>query len=467
VTHHQAAVSATTHSTDTDHVSRWERFVTASTELLAYGARKLVRDRAQQLAAALAYRTVFSLVPILVLALVAVRAVSTEDDLRARLRSLMDYFALTELSFDLPEIMGPGGAESRRVALPLLIDQFATNQLSSLGEVNFTAIAAVGVGILIYGAISLVVQVEQAFNLICRAPTGRRLTSRLVNYWMLLTLGPVALYLSFTLSGQFATILSNVPTWLEWATQQFLKVGVTWILLLFAYLQMPNIRVRIRPAAMGALVAAVLWEICKSGLTWFVSNATAGKVSVYGSLALLPIFLLWIYVTWLIVLFGLELASILQTVRNASLLDRRFTFRRSTAAILDSSVALQALIEIARGFRAGHPTRLDELAVTLGLTEDQVALIANAAVEAKIVHLVDHEDEPDTYSLSRPAESIQVSDAFEAFDRLTPSPPDESAKESLVALRKRQRAHLADQTLASMIESAPKSTKKPASGAQA
>jgi membrane protein len=329
-----------------------------------------------------------------------------------------------------------------------------------MGDLNFGAIAAVGVGILIYAAISLVVQVEQAFNVICGAPSGRRLVSRLVNYWTLLTLGSVALYLSFTLSGRFAAILGEMPAWLDWATlpvQLAVKVGVTWLLLMFAYLQMPNTRVRLRPAAIGAIVAACLWEIAKSGLTWFVSNATEGKVSVYGSLALLPIFLLWIYVTWLIVLFGLELASILQTLRNASILDRRLTPRRQAPTILDASVALQALAEMARGFREGRATRLDDLAAKLGMSEEQAAMLATAAVNAGLVHAIERELEPDIFALARPAETIKLRDAFAVLDRLSPAPLDESAKAALRELRDRQRAPLMDLTLASLIEDPPAS----------
>lgn len=433
--------------------TRRERLTASAAELLAYGARKLVRDRAQQLAAALAYRTVFSLVPVLVLALVAVRAVSSPDDLRARLSSLLDYLALSELSFEMPTAVPD--AEPQRVAISQIIDQFTTNQLSQLGDLNFGAIAAVGVAILIYGAISLVVQIEQAFNLICGAPTGRKIISRLVNYWTLLTLGSVAMYLSFTLGGRFAMVLHTMPEWLSWATQPLqvmVQVGVTWILLMFAYTRMPNTHVRLRPAAIGAIVAACLWELAKRGLTWFVSHATDGKVSVYGSLALLPIFLLWIYVTWLIVLFGLELASILQTLRSASMLDRRLAFRRAAPTLLDTSVALQAMAEMARAFRDGRPARLDELATTLGLTEHQAALLAQSALDAGLVHSIERENEPDCYSLARPAETIPLSAVFAAFDKLTPAPEDLQARAALAALRARQRAPLANQSLASLIE---------------
>jgi membrane protein len=220
---------------------------------------------------------------------------------------------------------------------------------------------------------------------------------------------------------------------------------------------MPNTRVRLRPAAIGAIVAACLWEIAKSGLTWFVSNATEGKVSVYGSLALLPIFLLWIYVTWLIVLFGLELASILQTLRNASILDRRLTPRRQAPTILDASVALQALAEMARGFREGRATRLDDLAAKLGMSEEQAAMLATAAVNAGLVHAIERELEPDIFALARPAETIKLRDAFAVLDRLSPAPLDESAKAALRELRDRQRAPLMDLTLASLIEDPPAS----------
>lgn len=438
--------------------SRRERFVAGAKELIAYGARKLMRDRAQQLAAALAYRTVFSLVPVLVLALIAARAVSTPSDLEYRLFKLLEYLGIAELSFEVPSEVTDIDAVPRRVELSDVIGQFASNQLDRLAEVNFGAITAVGVAVLVYAAISLVIQVEQAFNLICSAPSGRKLISRVVTYWTLLTLGAVALFLSFTIGGHFGELLRTFPDWLAWATrplQLAVKIGATWILLVFAYTQMPNTRVKVRAAAIGAIVAAVLWEIAKSGLTWFVSNTTDGRVSVYGSLALLPIFLLWIYVTWLIVLFGLELASILQTLRHASVLDRRFAFRKQGPVILDGSVALHAIAEMARRFQDGKPTRLDELASQLGMSEEHAALLAHGAVASGLLHAIEREHEPDAYALARPAETITVGDVFAIIDRLSPSPPNTEDRRALDALRARQRSVLAKESLATLIGRLP------------
>ena len=94
------------------------------------------------------------------------------------------------------------------------------------------------------------------------------------------------------------------------------RAGIAgFVLLLLAYKLMPNTHVRFRPAAWGAAVAAILWALSRWGFGLYVGKALP-YMKLYGALGLIPLFLFWLYLTWLIVLFGMELAYTLQAMKG-------------------------------------------------------------------------------------------------------------------------------------------------------
>lgn len=390
-----------------------------------YGARKFARDRTPLLAAALAYRTVFSLIPMLVLALVAVRSFSSHEAMRSRLDSLFAWLGINELTITVPA--GQNAGQEQVLQVGSLIDQFVEKAMARFTDINFTAITAVGVAILIYAALSLLIQIEQAFNAVYGATSGRRLMLRLTNYWTLLTLGSLGLFISFSVSDSLADMLSNLPGGLSWVSGlvSFLTtVGVTWIVLLFAYMRMPTTRVRLRPAAVGAAVAAALWEVAKQGLQLFVVHATSGHVSIYGSLALIPIFLLWVQITWTVILVGLQISYAVQNFSNAALLkaeDRR----RKRDPLIDPAIGIILMRDVSRAFKDGKPRPIEALADMAGITEILALPILERLAETGFLNRVERGADDEAFSLARPAEQIKVSEVLMALRELVPSPRDE------------------------------------------
>src|SRR5262249_6220086 len=158
------------------------------------------------------------------------------------------------------------------------------------------------------------------FNQIYRVPLGRSWARRIVNYWSLLTLGALGLGTSFVMtewiSRKIAYITENVvhgesSTILLGLVGYLLTVTVSTVMFLLVYTVVPNTRVKVGPALSGAAVAAVVWEASKWAFTQYLKFST-GYAKLYGSIALIPLFLLWVYVTWCIVLFGLNVAYYLQ-----------------------------------------------------------------------------------------------------------------------------------------------------------
>lgn len=398
----------------------WRRWIRALRTGAWYGSRKFAHDRTTLLAAALAYRTVFSLIPMLVLAVVAVRSFSDPDALRGR---IFDWFALDQITVSLPD--PEPGAEDQVVDLAEVVDRFVDKAMTRITAINFTAIAAVGIGILIYAALSLLIQMEQAFNAVYGATAGRKLVLRLTIYWSVLTLGSLTLVMSFAVSDWIGSTLRTLPggAAVTSVLAQFITtVGVTWLVLTFAYVCMPTTRVKLRAAAIGAVVAAILWEIAKRGLTLFVGVATTGQVSIYGSLALIPIFLLWIQVTWMIVLIGLQITYAIQNFSNAALL-KADDHRRERDPLIDPAVGVILMREIARTFREGKSRSLASLADVANITELLALPILERLTEVGLVNKVEKGDD-DLFALARPAESIRVNEILGALRELVPDPRD-------------------------------------------
>lgn len=443
-----------------DDLTRVQRLVSGALEFGRYTARMLMRQSAPEMAAAMTYRTIFSLIPVFVLSLVFMRALLGDAGIREQLDRLMQWLALDEIvvvqsdqeqatgvTRDLMQDDGPHTGDPNVVSentqtddvvtLAEYLGEFIDNAVRRLSDINFGAITTVGAIVFIYAALSLLIQIEGAFNKICRAPEGRRFVSRVTNYWTLLTLGTLLIFFSIALGSNFGSV-TELPAWLGWAAtpmRMITRVGASWLVLLFAYVCMPNARVPVRSAAVGAAVAALLWEAAKTGLTWFVRNATDGQVAVYGSLAVIPLFLFWVYVTWLIVLFGLQVSVVLHTASKGALQRERAWQDRP---LVDGAVGVLAIRIIADRFQRGLVTSLNELVSQTGLAESMLDAMLRRAEESGIVRRVEVDRDEEAFTLARPAESIAVVSILKAFESLTASPTSEDSVSTLRALRELQ-----------------------------
>lgn len=178
---------------------------------------------------------------------------------------------------------------------------------------SISSLTLPGTVMLIITALMLMVRIEVAFNRIWRVPQSRSVISRITMYWAVLTLAPIMIGAAVALSAQNIlaafTTGGEVPLWL-YRTGIF---ALSWLVFATVFLLVPNRAVRIQHALIGAGLSAVLFELAKLGFVAFVSN-TNYKV-IYGALATIPIFLMWLYLVWIVVLFGASLAASLTTFR--------------------------------------------------------------------------------------------------------------------------------------------------------
>jgi membrane protein len=189
------------------------------------------------------------------------------------------------------------------------IQSYLTGFLESVGRLTLP-----GTLFLILTALLLMVRIERAFNLIWRVPTARSVRNRVIMYWAVLTLGPLALGAAIALSAQpvFEQVAVGVSTHSIWRAVGIFSLS--WLAFTLMFLLVPNRRVHFSHAAVGALVSALLFGLAKKAFVAFVANASFNVI--YGALATIPIFLFWLYLVWIVILLGASLAASLTTFND-------------------------------------------------------------------------------------------------------------------------------------------------------
>jgi membrane protein len=310
-----------------------------------YSLRRFNADGCFAAAGALSYTALVSLVPLAAIALGSLSVFPIFGQLHDQILGLVfKYF--------IPSIGEQAGWWFRAFAN-------SAGQTTAIGVIG---IAATGV--------LLLVTVEDQLNLIWRVTAPRPWGQRVLAYWTLITLGPLLVGLSLSLSTYFeiaarrAGFSQEAFQWLEsgWlhGAARAVPALLEFVALTLLYWLIPNGAVRSRDAAFGALVATVAIELLKIGFTIYI-GAMSYYQTVYGALAAIPIFLLWMYISWMAVLVGAEVAAAVPHWR----IDERIGMTSSGGVQLGLSLALIAALAQAQRSGAIRATRA--LAADLGV----------------------------------------------------------------------------------------------------
>lgn len=410
-----------------DEIQRTRRDVSRTWDIVKRGSRGLMHTELPRMAAALSFRTLFGMIPILVLGLILIGSFATEEQVLGQVDRLLEFAGLSGIEIDSNAIdgftfgivpVGPGAVPFVIEAPdptggPTLTDRTSIDELivalvQRVQTIEFKAIGFAGVVFLIYAALSMFVEMERAFNQICRAPRGRSWGRRFAMYWTMLTLGLILLLASFTVSQSVNGVVAGLgaPGFIVSTVAYAVTVCISALLLIILYTNVPNARVAIRAAAAGAFVGAVLWETGKWGFTRYLAY-TANYVSFYGSIALLLLFMIWVQVTWLFVLFGLQVAYAFQhfdRFKNES--------HHEGPVVLDPLAMVRVAAEAAGRFAKGDQTDASDAAAACGIDAAVAGAMLEKLASAGVLRISERtdEDDPDRYSLARPAEAIAVRD---------------------------------------------------------
>ncbi len=310
-----------------------------------YAGRRFVADGCFAASGALSYTTLVSLVPVAAIALGSLSAF-------------------------------PIFAGAREQILALAFENF----VPSVGEQaaywfrNFaesaTQTTAIGVAGIAATGILLLVTVEDQLNLIWRVTSARPWGQRVLAYWTMITLGPVLIGVSLSLSTYFEIAASRAgfgdqaaallaSGWLHGLTR---ALPALLELLAFALLfcLLPNCAVRWRDGALGALIATAAIEVLKIGFSLYIGSVSYYS-TVYGALAAIPIFLLWMYISWMAVLLGAVVAAALPNWRIGE------GDGRISAGGVRLGLGLALIAALARAQKRGAALATRALAAELGV----------------------------------------------------------------------------------------------------
>jgi membrane protein len=313
-------------------------------------------------AAALTYLSLLALVPLLAVVYSVVDLVTGEAQIHDRLQSYVN------------SQLGIGAGAAISGALTTFTSK-ATMQ--TLGAIGFAA--------LLVSALSLLWNIESAFNHIYAVRRPRRPVERLLKYWSFLTLGPLlltaSLYVTFAISRLRAGHGQPGHSEVLHAIAALSSIAITYAGLGFLYKVLPNARVRLRSAIIAALTAGTIWELAKFLFAWG-SGRMVQVHRVYGSVAVLPIVMIWIYISWYIALFGCRLCYALDASRKPE------PHPDLQAAAARETFVARLMVTLAQLHRDGrgplHIRRLaSELSATKRMVREGLRALADAGLAAE------------------------------------------------------------------------------------
>jgi membrane protein len=176
-----------------------------------------------------------------------------------------------------------------------------------------------GLIFLVVTSLTLLATIEDAFNEIWHVKNGRPLAQRILVYWTMLTLGPILIAVSLSLSSYLLSISilqeQEVVRSLGAQLLRALPFVLEMLAFVLFYYSVPNCDVKFKHALLGGMVAALLFELSKYGFAQYLVHFNSYQ-RIYGALAILPVFLVWIYLSWLVVLIGAYIAAAFGQAQN-------------------------------------------------------------------------------------------------------------------------------------------------------
>jgi membrane protein len=267
--------------------------LTEARDLVRFARRRLREEMLPQVAGSLTFTTTLALVPLLTIVL----AIFTTFPIFGQLRTgLETYFA--------------------QALMPKAISNTIISNLTQFAS-KAKGLSLLGAVLLFFTTTAMMGMIERVFNQIWRVRRPRPLMQRMLIYWALITLGPLLFGLSISLTSQLFTatgsMTKSVPL-LAAVFSTLASIALTTGAYTLLYVAVPNRYVNWRDALWGALAAAIAFELAKRLFALFIRQFPTYAI-IYGALAALPLFLLWMYLSWLITLLGAVVAAALPVVK--------------------------------------------------------------------------------------------------------------------------------------------------------
>ncbi|MDD5138906.1 MAG: YhjD/YihY/BrkB family envelope integrity protein [Verrucomicrobiales bacterium] len=273
-------------------------------------------------------------------------------------------------------------------------------------------LGVVGMLLLVVVAIQMLANIEETFNDIWGVTRGRNWLSRIVLYWTTITLGPLLLAGALGLAGSphfQATKGAVTGTLVGGFAFQLLPLVILWLAFALAYRLVPNTKIHFGAALVGGLVGGTLWHL--NGVLGFLFvSRVASYAKVYGILGLVPVFMAGLYFSWLILLFGAQVAYAFQN-RRSYLQDKLIENVNQRGR---EFIALRLMTCIGQRFQGGQPpVSLQKISVELGIPSRLVQQVVQTLLAARLV--VETGGNEPGYAPARPLDTITAHDVLRAL----------------------------------------------------
>lgn len=371
---------------DLDQYSKFPVWTLRQVKVCYHAAQEFIHDRCLLLASSLTYTTILSVVPLM--------AVSFSWFSRLKLSE-------AEVQDFLSQYLFPNAALFTTIQDN--IDRFSQNA---------AALSTVGTFFLFITSYSLINTMEKSFNAIWHVTEKRTLWEKVSSFWLMLTLAPILIGLSFFMTAK----LKSLPVFGTFLEYPMIKASLVYIIpfvmILIAFFMLykllPFTQVSTSSAMGGAFIGTSLFLLFKWGFGLYITHVTSYS-KIYGALAAIPAFLIYIFLVWIVVLLGAEFSYVLHYPefyhKGAGRAYRPEAYR--------GYLAVRAMVEIVRRFHSGaKPVRILDISQKLGVTFDLVEEILNRLKEEGLVTKV--EEARNTFVPARDPETITVVHVLEA-----------------------------------------------------
>ena len=369
--------------------------------LLFVLVRELSSGQLNLRAMSLVYTTLLSLVPLIAVSFSVLKAFGVHNQVEPLLLNLV----------------APLGEKGNELVMTIL---------SFVENMKVGVLGSVGLALLLYTVISLIQKIEMAFNYVWRTKATRSLSRRFSDYLSVIMVGPV---LVFAAIGMTASVMNSAVVQTLIAIEPFgslvvlLSKLMPFVLIIFAftfvYMFVPNIKVKVKAALVGALAGGVLWQTTGMVFAAFASSSTK-YAAIYSGFAILILFMIWLYLSWLILLVGAQVAYYYQHPEHVRLTSQRLPL----SAVFRERLGLLVMYWIARRFETGEtPWTLEGLSHQLHVPGDNLDEVLSLLQHRGL--LMESGSETPGYLLTHDPENLTISQLLDVLRQ-----PDDEQLES-------------------------------------
>jgi membrane protein len=344
--------------------------------------RELLGGQLNLRAMSLVYTTLLSLVPLLAVSLTVLKGFGVHNQIEPMLYNFLK----------------PLGSEGVTVAEKVV---------TFVDNVKVGVLGSVGMVLLIYTVVALLQKIEKAFNYVWQVERLRPILRRISSYLGVVLIGPVMIFTAAVLSSDIARRLIAIKpfTGLLSSAGELIPYVLVCLAFTFIYLFMPNTRVRVWSALVGGVIAGAVWNITGWGFSVFIASSSK-YAAIYSSFAIFILLLIWIYVSWLILLVGSQIAFFVQYPRYMTLNRERLILSNR----LRERLAVHVMYLVARNFHDDRPPwSVEALVERLDLPRESVQRVISILIEYGYLAEVAGEDPP-VYLPAHALDAVRLAD---------------------------------------------------------